>query len=62
MRFSLFAAVATLAAGAVASVHGGEEPLTVVVTDYTTYCPKSTSIVHGEETYSVPAVRRPLDP
>ncbi|GES66159.1 hypothetical protein ATEIFO6365_0013012700 [Aspergillus terreus] len=53
MRFSLFATVATLAAGVMAGA-ADEQPETVVVTEYTTFCPKSsTSFVHGTETYSV---------
>jgi hypothetical protein len=57
MRFSLFATVATLAAGVMAGA-ADEQPETVVVTEYTTFCPKSsTSFVHGTETYSVSTVR-----
>ena len=46
MRFSIATAL-TLAAGAFAGV------VTETVTDYTTYCPEATSIVHGGSTYSV---------
>lgn len=49
MRFSVAAAI-TMAAGAFAGV------VTETVTDYTTYCPEATSIVHGGSTYSVPSV------
>ncbi|OQE19171.1 hypothetical protein PENSTE_c016G05907 [Penicillium steckii] len=48
MRFSVAAAI-TMAAGAFAGV------VTETVTDYTTYCPEATSIVHGGSTYSVPS-------
>ncbi|KAF9886150.1 hypothetical protein FE257_011975 [Aspergillus nanangensis] len=54
MRLSLFASIATFAVGTIAAM-ANDEVETVVVTDYTTYCPKSTSIVHGSETYSVSA-------
>lgn len=50
MRFSIATAV-TLAAGAFAGV------VTETVTDYTTFCPEATSIVHGGSTYSVSTVR-----
>jgi hypothetical protein len=50
MRFSIATAL-TLAAGAFAGV------VTETVTDYTTYCPEATSIVHGGSTYSVSTVR-----
>ncbi|KAJ5988569.1 hypothetical protein N7481_003779 [Penicillium waksmanii] len=46
MRFSIATAL-TLAAGAFAGV------VTETVTDYTTFCPEATSIVHGGSTYSV---------
>lgn len=52
MRFSVAAAI-TMAAGAFAGV------VTETVTDYTTYCPEATSIVHGGSTYSVPSVCSP---
>jgi len=47
MRFSI-AALATLALGVAATDYTTE-----VVTQYTTYCPEATSIVHGSHTYSV---------
>lgn len=46
MRFSIATAL-TLAAGACANV------VTETVTQYTTYCPEATSIVHGSHTYSI---------
>lgn len=48
MRFSIAAALSALAATAVAS-----DVVTETVTQYTTYCPESTSIVHGSHTYSI---------
>ncbi|KAI9927368.1 hypothetical protein ASPWEDRAFT_30728 [Aspergillus wentii DTO 134E9] len=55
MRFSIAATLATLTMGA-AAAQAAQQASTVVVTDYTTYCPKSSSsIVHGSETYSVSA-------
>ncbi|KAL2872272.1 putative GPI anchored protein [Aspergillus lucknowensis] len=56
MKFSFAAVTAFLAVGAVASVANGgdsEEYTTVVVTDYTTYCPSSTTLVAGTETVPV---------
>jgi hypothetical protein len=50
MRFSI-AALATLAMGVAATDYTTE-----VVTQYTTYCPEATSIVHGSHTYSVSTV------
>ncbi|KAJ6083750.1 hypothetical protein N7467_007885 [Penicillium canescens] len=47
MRFSI-AALAAVAVGAVAS-----DVTTEVVTQYTTYCPEATSVVHGSHTYSI---------
>lgn len=47
MRFSIAAAVTALAAGAAANA------VTETITHYTTYCPESTSIVHGGQTYSI---------
>ncbi|KAJ5365071.1 hypothetical protein N7517_007957 [Penicillium concentricum] len=45
MRFSI--AALALAAGAMANV------VTETVTQFTTYCPEATSIVHGGHTYSI---------
>ncbi|KAJ5824464.1 hypothetical protein N7447_006804 [Penicillium robsamsonii] len=45
MRFSI--ATLALAAGAMANV------VTETVTQYTTYCPEATSVVHGGHTYSI---------
>ncbi|OGE54845.1 hypothetical protein PENARI_c005G11195 [Penicillium arizonense] len=47
MRFSI-AALAAVAVGAVAS-----DVTTEVLTQYTTYCPEATSVVHGSHTYSI---------
>lgn len=52
MRFSITAALA-LAAGAVAT-----DAITETVTQYTTYCPEATSIVHSGTTYSISTVRQ----
>ncbi|KAL4938617.1 hypothetical protein BDV06DRAFT_214953 [Aspergillus oleicola] len=57
MKFS-FAAAALFAGAAFASVHGGEDTqqqqyTTVEVTEYTTYCPKSTTLTAGSETIPV---------
>ncbi|KAL4925902.1 putative GPI anchored protein [Aspergillus undulatus] len=58
MKFS-FAAAALFAGAAFASVHGGEaetpqqQYTTVEVTEYTTYCPKSTTLTAGTETIPV---------
>lgn len=49
MRFSI-AALALGAAGAMAGV------VTETLTEYTTYCPEATSIVHGGKTYSIATV------
>lgn len=49
MRFSI-AALALGAAGAMAGV------VTETLTEYTTYCPEATSIVHGSKTYSISTV------
>ncbi|CAI7576646.1 unnamed protein product [Penicillium glandicola] len=46
MRFSI-AAIALGAVGAMAGV------VTETLTEYTTYCPEATSIVHGSHTYSI---------
>ncbi|KAI9805252.1 MAG: hypothetical protein M1833_005705 [Piccolia ochrophora] len=65
MRYSVVAAA--LVAGAVATYHPpknetssaeptkSEHPVytTEVVTEYTTYCPGPTEVVHGEKTYTV---------
>lgn len=48
MRFSFAAALSALAATAVAS-----DVVTETVTQYTTYCPEATSIVHSGHTYSI---------
>ncbi|KAL4768951.1 hypothetical protein BDW60DRAFT_210508 [Aspergillus nidulans var. acristatus] len=58
MKFSFAAATALLAGAAVAAVHpgadeGAEQYTTVEVTEYTTYCPKSTTLVAGSETIPV---------
>ncbi|KAJ5178887.1 hypothetical protein N7492_002097 [Penicillium capsulatum] len=47
MRFSIAALTAALVAGVSANAS------TEVVTQYTTYCPEATSIVHGSHTYSI---------
>ncbi|KAJ5088090.1 hypothetical protein N7456_011706 [Penicillium angulare] len=47
MRFSITAVLA-LAAGAIAA-----DAITETVTEYTTYCPEATSIVHGSSTLHV---------
>lgn len=52
MRFSI-AALALGAAGAMAGV------VTETLTEYTTYCPEATSIVHGSQTYSISTVCLP---
>lgn len=49
MRFSI-AALALGATGAMAGV------VTETLTEYTTYCPEATSIVHGSHTYSISTV------
>ncbi|CAG8234724.1 unnamed protein product [Penicillium nalgiovense] len=46
MRFSI-AALTLGAAGAMAGV------VTETLTEYTTYCPEATSVVHGSKTYSI---------
>ncbi|KAL2824655.1 hypothetical protein BDW59DRAFT_162307 [Aspergillus cavernicola] len=52
MKFTFAAVAAFLAVGAVA--HGdSEDYTTVVVTEYTTYCPKSTTLTAGSETIPV---------
>ncbi|RDW90869.1 putative GPI anchored protein [Aspergillus mulundensis] len=58
MKFSFAAATALLAGVAVAAVHPGsdesaEQYTTVEVTEYTTYCPKATTLVAGSETVPV---------
>ena len=55
------AVVAALAAGASAHYHhahgnGTIHYTTEVLTAYTTYCPASTTIVHGSQTYTVTEV------
>ncbi|KKK16686.1 hypothetical protein AOCH_006550, partial [Aspergillus ochraceoroseus] len=56
MKFSFAATVvAALAAGAVASVSAEEEYTTVVVTEYTTFCPEATTLTAGSETIAVPS-------
>ncbi|KAL9602101.1 MAG: hypothetical protein Q9219_002097 [cf. Caloplaca sp. 3 TL-2023] len=55
MRSSMITASAALVAGAAAH-YNGSEPIqytTEVVTAYTTYCPASTQITHGGQTYTV---------
>jgi len=52
MRFSI-AIYAALVAGASAQWNDTTVYTTEVVTAYTTYCPAATSIVHGNQTYSV---------
>ncbi|KAL3473621.1 hypothetical protein BJX99DRAFT_233230 [Aspergillus californicus] len=49
MKFSFAAVAAFLAVGAVAS----QEYTTIEVTEYTTYCPKSTTLTAGSETIPV---------
>ncbi len=60
MRSSLALAAASLAAGVYAAHENATMPMytTEVVTEYTTYCPEPTSIVHKNETYTVTAVRK----
>ncbi|KAL2811195.1 hypothetical protein BJX63DRAFT_287758 [Aspergillus granulosus] len=53
MKFSFAAVAAFLAVGAVAHGADSEEYTTVVVTEYTTYCPKSTTLTAGTETIPV---------
>ena len=53
------AVVAALAAGASAHYAHGNDTIhytTEVLTAYTTYCPASTTIVHGSQTYTVTEV------
>ncbi|KAK4999106.1 hypothetical protein LTR66_001782 [Elasticomyces elasticus] len=53
MRFQI-AAAAAFVAGASAAMNGTYPVYTTeVVTAYTTYCPSPTSIVHGNQTYTV---------
>ncbi|KAL4869988.1 hypothetical protein BDV12DRAFT_195797 [Aspergillus spectabilis] len=49
MKFSFAAVAALLAVGAIAHGADSEEYTTVVVTEYTTYCPKSTTLSVGTE-------------
>ena len=52
------AVAAAFASGAAASMYGGNVTYTTeVVTAYTTYCPASTTLVHGGSTYTVTEVR-----
>ncbi|KAL5335019.1 hypothetical protein BJX70DRAFT_376257 [Aspergillus crustosus] len=53
MKFSFAAVAAFLAVGAVAHGADHEEYITVVVTDYTTYCPQSTTLSVGTEVIPV---------
>ncbi|KAL2827304.1 hypothetical protein BJY01DRAFT_255728 [Aspergillus pseudoustus] len=53
MKFSFAAVAAFLAVGAVAHGADSEEYTTVVVTEYTTYCPKATTLTAGTETVPV---------
>ncbi|MCJ1406002.1 hypothetical protein MMC19_000067 [Ptychographa xylographoides] len=66
MRFAIFAATAAAAfmTGVSASTYGNGTTVytTEVVTAYTTYCPAATSIVHGNQTYTVTEVCAPLVP
>ncbi|MCJ1383728.1 hypothetical protein MMC17_006842 [Xylographa soralifera] len=50
---SVIAVSAALVAGASAQWNGTTVYTTEVVTAYTTYCPAATSIVHGNQTYTV---------
>jgi hypothetical protein len=52
MRFSI-AALTLGAAGAMAGV------VTETLTEYTTFCPEATSVVHGSKTYSISTVCLP---
>ena len=55
------AVVAALAAGASAHYAQGNGTIsytTEVLTAYTTYCPASTTLVHGDQTYTVTEVSR----
>ncbi|KAJ0418155.1 hypothetical protein BJY00DRAFT_315214 [Aspergillus carlsbadensis] len=53
MKFSFAAVAAFLAVGAVAHGADSEDYTTVVVTEYTTYCPKATTLTAGTETVPV---------
>ncbi|MCJ1248783.1 hypothetical protein MMC30_006002 [Trapelia coarctata] len=54
MRFTVAAAAAALVAGVSANYSNATTVYTTeVVTAYTTYCPAPTSIVHGNQTYTV---------
>ncbi|KAL8947770.1 MAG: hypothetical protein Q9222_005991 [Ikaeria aurantiellina] len=54
MRTSMITASAALVAGAAAHYNGTEPVYTTeVVTAFTTFCPVSTQITHGGETYTV---------
>ncbi|KAF1985805.1 hypothetical protein K402DRAFT_333974 [Aulographum hederae CBS 113979] len=54
MRFSTaIASTAALAAGANAMFNGSMVYETKVLTEYTTFCPFATEVVHGDMTYTV---------
>jgi hypothetical protein len=58
MRFEV-AAVAAFVAVANAAVQGGNDTVvyeTLTTTALTTYCPESTTFVHGTKTYTVTTV------
>lgn len=57
MRFSIAALTAALVACVSANASASASASTEVVTQYTTYCPEATSIVHGSHTYSISTVR-----
>jgi hypothetical protein len=57
MKFSFAAVAAFLAVGAVAHGADSDDYTTVVVTEYTTYCPKATTLTAGTETVPVETVR-----
>ena len=60
MRTSMITASAALVAGAAAWGNDTIQYTTEVVTAYTTYCPASTQITHGTQTYTVTEVRESL--
>jgi len=58
MRSStIIAASAALVAGANAYSNATIEYTTEIVTDFTTYCPEATSLVHNSQTYVITEVR-----
>jgi len=59
MRFTVAAAAAAALVAGVSANYSNATTIytTEVVTAYTTYCPAPTSIVHGNQTYTVTEVR-----